>query len=192
MPRIIAGDLGGRTIPAPRGDRTRPTSDRVREAIFSRLDGYGVIDEAQVLDLFAGTGALGLEALSRGARSAVFVEAHQATARNIARTCQTLGLTECTEVITARAKSSLSALGVSGPFDLVLIDPPYDVPTAEVEDLCRALIDERLLADEATVVIERSSRTPPITWPKGCAEDMTRTYGETTVFYASVLDSVEG
>lgn len=186
MPRIIAGTLGGRTIPAPPTSATRPTSDRVREAIFSRLTGWDAIAGQRVLDLYAGTGALALEALSRGAASAVLVEAHARTAQQIARTARDLEVGERVQVVTARAETAATSLAQAAsegadPFGLVLVDPPYDVPTAALETLLAAL--RPALADDAVVVLERSSRTLPIAWPEGFADDGSKAYGETVVQY---------
>lgn len=188
MPRIIAGSLGGRTVPGSVGKGTRPTSDRVREAIFSRLNTWDAIDCARVLDLFAGTGALGLEALSRGASHALFSEANAASARQLQRSVRELGLTGCAEVRTARAEQVAQSLAGTAAeprepvrYSLVFLDPPYDYATSALEDLLTAL--DPALTDDAVVVIERSSRTAPITWPAGFADDGTKSYGETVVQY---------
>lgn len=198
MPRIIAGELGGRPIPGSAGKGTRPTTDRVREALFSRLAGWDAIDGARVLDLYAGTGALAFEALSRGARSALLVEAHGASAQQLRRSAKALGLEDRTEVRAARAETvvdDLPAARVDGDdvpdgwagtdagvgWDLVFIDPPYEVATEAVEWLLVALLPS--LAPEAVVVVERSSRTRPISWPDGYADDGTKSYGETALQY---------
>ncbi|GAB2545167.1 RsmD family RNA methyltransferase [Brachybacterium huguangmaarense] len=187
MPRIIAGALGGRTIPAPPSSATRPTSDRVREAIFSRLSGWDAIAGRRVLDVYAGTGALAFEALSRGAEEADLVEAHARTARRIEQTARDLGIAERCRVHAARAESAVGTLveavtaGRARPFGLVLLDPPYDVPTADVEALVAALAPA--LDPDAVVVVERSARSTPLSWPAGCADDGTKTYGETVVQY---------
>lgn len=185
MPRIIAGALGGRTIPAPPSSGTRPTSDRVREAIFSRLTTWDALADARVLDLFAGTGALAFEALSRGATSAVLIESHARTARQIERTAQDLGLAARTEVLATRAQSAVASLlgraETHGAFDLVFADPPYDMPTAQLEQLLDQLAPA--LATEALVVLERSARDTPPRWPEGFAQDDSRTYGDTLVLY---------
>lgn len=192
MPRIIAGDLGGRPIPGHTGKGTRPTTDRVREALFSRLAGWDAIDGARVLDLYAGTGALAFEALSRGASAALLVEAHGASAQQLRRSAKALGLEERTEVRAARAETVVDDLPVAGAgadarcrgdagWDLVFIDPPYELATEAVESLLTALLPA--LAAEAVVVVERSSRTRPISWPGGYADDGTKTYGETALQY---------
>lgn len=177
MPRLIAGSLGGRTIPGPPGKGTRPTSDRVREALFSRLSGWDAITGAHVLDLYAGTGALAFEALSRGAASALLVEAHAPTARQLQRTARDLGLAAVASVRSARAEHVIPQL--EQLFTLVFIDPPYDVETSEIETLLLAL--RPALTDDALVVIERSGRTAPITWPDGWQDDGTKAYGETAL-----------
>lgn len=198
MPRIIAGELGGRPIPGHAGKGTRPTTDRVREALFSRLAGWDAIGGARVLDLYAGTGALAFEALSRGASAALLVEAHGASAQQLRRSAKALGLEDRAEVRAARAESvvdDLPAARVDGDdvpdgwagtdagvgWDLVFIDPPYEVATEAVESLLVALLPS--LAPEAVVVVERSSRTRPISWPDGYADDGTKSYGETALQY---------
>lgn len=179
MPRLISGDLGGRTIPGPPGKGTRPTSDRVREALFSRLDGWDVLDGARVLDLYAGTGALALESLSRGAAHALLVELHPPTAQQLRRTIAELGLRDRAEVRAGRAETVAAQLAPGADWDLVFLDPPYDVPTTALEQLLDVL--RPALADDALVVIERSRRTAPITWPVGWTDDGTKTYGETVL-----------
>ncbi|MCG7308534.1 16S rRNA (guanine(966)-N(2))-methyltransferase RsmD [Brachybacterium sp. ACRRE] len=186
MPRIIAGELGGRTIPGPPGKGTRPTSDRVREALFSRLEGWDALRGARVLDLFAGTGALAFEALSRGAESALMVEMHGPTARQLGTTAGRLGLSARCTVRTGKAEqvaAQLAEAGVpaDGGFSLVMLDPPYDLPTEALEQLLRVL--RPALAEDALVVIERSSRSRPLSWPEDWADDGTKTYGETVLQY---------
>lgn len=193
MPRIIAGELGGRTIPGPPGSRTRPTSDRVREALFSRLQGWDAIEGRRVLDLYAGTGALAFEALSRGATAAVLVEAHARTAQQITRTARELGLAARTTVRSAAVESVVPGLvdevvrTGAQPFALVLIDPPYDVATSRIEQLLAGLLPA--LAPDAVVVVERSSRTAPPQWPAGFLDDGERTYGETRVHFGEPAGS---
>ena len=133
-PRIISGTLGGRTIPGPPGKGTRPTSDRVREALFSRLDGWDALAGARVLDLYAGTGALALESLSRGAAHAVLVEVHGPTARQLRRTVADLGLSDRVDVRAGKARAVAAGLAGHGA-TLVFLDPPYDVSTDELEQL---------------------------------------------------------
>ncbi|WP_245822804.1 16S rRNA (guanine(966)-N(2))-methyltransferase RsmD [Brachybacterium avium] len=186
MPRIVAGQLGGRTIPGPPGAGTRPTSDKVREALFNRLEGWGALAGARVLDLYAGTGALAFEALSRGAEHALLVELHGPTARQLRRTAAELGLTDRTEIRSGKAASvsgQLAAQHTADPAvpsaDLVFLDPPYDVPTEALEQMLITL--HPALADDALIVVERSSRTRPLEWPQGWADDGTKPYGETVL-----------
>ena len=185
MPRIVSGSLGGRTIPGTVAKGTRPTSDRVREALFSRLDGWDALTGARVLDLYAGTGALAFESLSRGAAHALLVELHAPSARSPTAAARELGLAERTTVRAGRAETVAGQLaaeaGAREPWTLVFLDPPYDVPTETLEALLVTL--RPALADDALVVIERSSRTRPVAWPEGWSEDGTRTYGETVLQY---------
>ncbi|MFC0673326.1 16S rRNA (guanine(966)-N(2))-methyltransferase RsmD [Brachybacterium hainanense] len=184
MPRIIAGTLGGRPIPGPPGKGTRPTSDRVREALFSRLDGWDALVGARVLDLFAGTGALAFEAVSRGAESALLVEMHAPTARQLRATAAGLGIAGRCEIRAGRAEQTAAQLAAhppAEPFTLVFLDPPYDVPTETLEQLLVQL--RPALAEDALAVIERSSRSRSLAWPEGWTDDGTKSYGETVLQY---------
>lgn len=181
MPRIIAGSLRGHFLAGPKGDRTRPTSDKVREAMFSRLDAWDALDGVRVLDLYAGIGTLSLEALSRGAADAVQVERHAATAQRLRATATALGLGDRIRVDIGDARTWS---GAGGPFDLLFADPPYDVPTARIDALLERLLAEARLAASAVVVVERSSRSAPLAWPAGLEDLGTKTYGETVVQYA--------
>lgn len=179
MTRIIAGSLGGRRLETPKGDGTRPTSDRVREALFSSLDAeLGGFDALEVLDLFAGSGALGLETLSRGAARATFVEADRRAAATIRRNIAALGLQNAT------VRTMKAAAFVAGPhdagFDLVLVDPPYAVDTRTVAGLVDAL--RQHAAPEALFVVERATRDP-FSWPPGVEALRHKAYGETTLWY---------
>jgi 16S rRNA (guanine966-N2)-methyltransferase len=181
VPRIVSGRLGGRTIPGPPGKGTRPTSDKVREALFNRLEGWDALAGAHVLDLYAGTGALAFEALSRGAERAVLVELHRPTAGQLRRTAADLGLSAQVEIRAGKAETVAAQLAASGgaPATLVFLDPPYDVSTEALEQLLRTL--RPALADDALVVVERSSRTRALEWPEGWADDGTKPYGETVL-----------
>jgi len=160
-PRIIAGEAGGRRLSVPPGDGVRPTSDRVKESLFSAL-GPGRLAGARVLDLYAGSGALGLEALSRGAAAALLVERDAAAARAIRD----------------------NGPGPAATFDLVLLDPPYDTPASEVEGALRLLGAEAWTASDATVVVERAAGSPPVEWPEGWGSTWERCYGDTLVLFA--------
>lgn len=181
MTRIIGGALGGRRIAAPPGAGTRPTSDRVREAIFSALEARIELDGVHVLDLYAGSGALGLEAASRGAARVVLVEHDRRAAATIRRNVADLGLDG---VVTVAARAVSAVLdGPPADADLVFLDPPYDVGEDVLAGVLAALAAAHL-TPEAVVVVERSSRSPEPTWPSGVHRTGDRTYGETRVWYA--------
>jgi 16S rRNA (guanine966-N2)-methyltransferase len=176
--RIIAGSHKGHTIQAPRGDHTRPTSDRVRENVFNLL---GSVEEAAVLDLYAGSGALGLEALSRGAARAVFVERDADAVRTIERNLDKLRLAGA--VLRQDAITTLAAeAGAGRKYDLVLVDPPYDVYTDIEPALARYL--PIVLSDDGVVVVETDARTSP---SLPLVERTSRKYGSVriTVYEAS-------
>jgi 16S rRNA (guanine966-N2)-methyltransferase len=183
MTRIIAGSAGGSRLLAPAGRETRPTSDRVREALFSRLEHDGLLDATRVLDLYAGSGALGLEALSRGARSAVLVEQGQAAARTIRRNLDSTGLREGV-VVADRVERVLTRPVPGAPFDLVLADPPYALSQESLTEVLRLLVAGRWLATHAAVVVERSARTPEPAWPPSLEPYDDRRYGETRIWFA--------
>ncbi len=178
--RIVAGRFRGRTLAAPPGTGTRPTTDRLRESIFNILaHGDFPLDGARVLDLFAGTGALGLEALSRGARFALFVE-EGADARAAIRTnIEALGLTGATKLF----RRDATALGpmppsAGGPFDLIFLDPPYGGGLAE-----QAIASARAggwLGPGAILVVETGAADPFVS-PPGLEGVQTRAYGDTSV-----------
>jgi len=151
--RVIAGELGGRRLATPRGAATRPTSERVREALFSML---GAMDGLRVLDLFAGSGALGIEALSRGAAHATFVERSAPALAALRANLAALGLVERSSV---RAGDALAALRGAETYDLVFLDPPYAMAEALAGQLSDAL--PAVLAGGARVVSESDHRAPP-------------------------------
>lgn len=180
MTRIVAGSAGGRTLEVPlRG--TRPTSDRVREAVFSRLEHIGVVEGAHVLDLYAGSGALGLEALSRGAASATLVDAARAAADVCRRNAVALGFAA---VRVARMPAERFVREVPGrAWDLVLVDPPYDVPATQLQEVLEHLAATGALSPGAVVVVERRGRDAEPAWPAGLALVQRKDYGETAVYY---------
>jgi 16S rRNA (guanine966-N2)-methyltransferase len=150
--RVVAGEYGGRRLQAPRGRSTRPTADRVREALFAML---GDVRGACVLDLFAGSGTLGIEALSRGAESALFVERDPAAVAAIRRNLETIGA----EAGTVRRQDALTFLGAcEASFDLVFVDPPYDSAPRLAGPLSAAL--PRVTSEDALIVTESHKRTP--------------------------------
>jgi len=186
--RIIAGSVGGRTLHVPPAG-TRPTSDRVREALFSRLEHLDAVAGADVLDLYAGSGALGLEAASRGAARVTLVESARVAADVCRRNIAALGLAAQVGVVAERVATYLARPG-TGTWDLVLLDPPYDVTEADVGAVLGALASR--LAPEAVVVVERSTRSPEPTWPAGVERLDARTYGETRVWFAGPTEPPAG
>ncbi len=183
MTRIIAGHAGGRRISTPRGDRTRPTSDRVREALFSVVESWcGSLSGLRVLDLYAGSGAVGLEAWSRGAGVVTLVEQDRRTARLIADNAKTLGFARA-DVVTASVSAALHRTPPA-PYDLVFLDPPYPLAEEEVAAALAALVAQEWLSPGALVVVERSTRSPEPGWPEGFEEARGRSYGETRLWTA--------
>ena len=179
--RIVGGEFRSRTLVAPRGQETRPTSDRVREALFSMLASDGVFDDgpARVLDLYAGSGALGLEALSRGAGSVVLVENGKAALAAIRENVEALGVVDQVTVVAMRVDRALSLGHVDGPFDLVLMDPPYrDVRDRGFFQVLEAAT--RLLAASGTLVLEHASADKPGR-ASGLMLDRSRRHGDTTL-----------
>jgi len=183
MTRIVSGSAGGRRLRTPAGSDTRPTSDRVREALFSRLDHLDVLAGARVLDLYAGSGALALEAMSRGAARALLVESDRAAAAVARSNAQTLGWSSVVEVRSESVEKALLG-GTAYPVDLVFLDPPYDLAEDRLGDVLALLVAHGWLAADALVVVERSSRSPQPMWPVGLAEAGERRYGETKVWFA--------
>jgi 16S rRNA (guanine966-N2)-methyltransferase len=185
MTRIIAGRAGGRRLVTPRGSATRPTSDRVREAVFSRLEHLDVLDGATVVDLFAGSGALGLEAASRGARRVLLVDHHRGAVSAIRANAAVLsaaGVSAVVEVHADGVERVLTGPAPSGGVDLGFVDPPYDLGEAELGTVLARLVT--WLAPEAVVVVERSSRSPEPLWPSQLCRTDDRRYGETRVWFA--------
>ncbi|ACV09320.1 16S rRNA (guanine(966)-N(2))-methyltransferase RsmD [Jonesia denitrificans] len=178
MTRIVAGLAGGRVLKVP-PKGTRPTSERVREAIFSRLEHYDLLRDTKVLDLYAGSGALGLEAASRGAREVLLVEAHKAAA-GIARDNATkLGLAGVS--VRCDRAEHVAGLPTSPPWDVVFLDPPYDLSNERLHDVLAALVPH--VDERAVIVIERSARSGMPLLPKQWRVMTSKTYGESTVYY---------
>jgi 16S rRNA (guanine966-N2)-methyltransferase len=184
--RIIAGTAGGRRLAVPPSG-TRPTSDRVREALFSALAASPGLAGAAVLDLCAGSGALGLEALSRGADHALFVESDRRAAAVLRRNVVELGLPGAV-VRVATAAAVLSGRA-DRAYDLVLVDPPYTVPDSEVAGWLAAAHVHGWLADEAVVVVERPRSGEPFPWPSPLRPERERRYGDTVLHTASVSEA---
>lgn len=179
--RIVAGAARGRRLTVP-PQGTRPTSDRVREALFSRLEHLDVLDGAQVADLYAGSGALGLEAVSRGAEHAVLVESSAGAVAVCRKNVAALGLPGASVHVAAeRVSAWLRRAGV-GELDLAFLDPPYDLGEPELADVLALLVPA--VAPGAVVVVERSARSPEPAWPAGLERFDERRYGETVVWFA--------
>ncbi|MDD7941173.1 16S rRNA (guanine(966)-N(2))-methyltransferase RsmD [Actinomycetospora lutea] len=176
MTRIIGGTAGGRQIAVP-PTGTRPSTDRVREALFSALEARGAIEDAEVLDLYAGSGALGIEALSRGASTAILVERDP---RACAVIQSNVGVAGVHGALVRRSAVEAYLRKTPGPVDLVFVDPPYQDPVDGV--LARV---PRWMRAGAVVVVERDSRSPAPAWPDGLEPDDPRTYGETTLYLAT-------
>ncbi len=183
MTRIVAGTLGGRRIAAPAGAGTRPTSDRVREALFSAIQAEVDLEGARFADLYAGSGAVGLEALSRGAEHVLLVESDPRAARVIRENIAALRAGPAARLVTGKVATVLAAGPDGDPYDVVFADPPYTVPDGEVSAMLDALARTGWLAPDALVVVERSSRTGPVGWVQGVTGERSRRYGETTLWY---------
>lgn len=180
MTRVIAGTAGGRRLRVPPSD-VRPTGDRAREGLFNSLSTLTDLEGAAVLDLYAGSGALGLEALSRGAAQVVFVENGPRVLPVLRANIDAVGLPG------ARVVSGSVPTVVAGPpparFDVVLADPPYATPLPEVLRVLEALVAGEWLAEDAVVVVERSSREAPFEWPTPLHGLRERRYGEAVLRY---------
>jgi 16S rRNA (guanine966-N2)-methyltransferase len=181
--RIIAGFAGSLTIAVP-GSGTRPTSDRVREAIFSALEARDAIDRMRVLDLYAGSGALGLEAASRGAAHVTLVDRTIRTAKANAALILRQAPAGAKPVIESSGQTVQAFLASARSFwDLVFLDPPYDLGVREVESNLGALVPR--LSPGAVVVLERSSRTPAPELPEGLELERRKDYGDTALYWLS-------
>ena len=177
MTRIIAGQARGRRLVVPRGELTRPTADRAREGLFASLQSLVDVEGARVLDLYAGSGAIGLEALSRGAAEVTFVEDDPAACKAISANIEVVGLPGAV-LVQDRVEDFLA--GLAAPYDVVVLDPPYAV---DVDPVLAALVP--WLAIDAVVAVERRTRGPAPAWPEGTAAVRTRRYGEATLHYGA-------
>ena len=184
MTRIIAGAARGRRLAVPKGTVTRPTSDRAREGLFATVAAiHGPLHGARVLDLFAGSGAVGLEALSRGAARVVFVESDARVARVIRANVAVVALPGV-EVVCDRVERFLRrGQGDEPAVDLVVADPPYAASGAEVTEMLAALTGRGWLKPGALVAVERATRSGALAWPGGYIPDRSRRYGEATFWY---------
>ncbi|WP_250506657.1 16S rRNA (guanine(966)-N(2))-methyltransferase RsmD [Bowdeniella massiliensis] len=182
MTRIIAGDFAGQRLAVP-SSGTRPTSDRVREALFSSVETTGLLDGARVLDLCAGSGALGIEALSRGAQFADLVESHHKSAAIIKKNIAGLKLASTRIAVHARdARTFVADEATTVAYDLVFIDPPYDIAPELIDQCLVTLKDRQLLVSDGLVIAESATRSeldPPAGWQVW----REKAYGETRLTY---------
>jgi 16S rRNA (guanine966-N2)-methyltransferase len=208
--RVIAGEAGGRRLAVPDGRDTRPTSDRAREGLFATISSMvGPLAGARVLDLYAGSGAVGLEALSRGAEHVLLVEHGARAARVIRQNIEAIGLpgaaviADRVERVLARGPTpaggqdgtalaggqdgTAPAGGQDGTarawYDVVFADPPYALADAGVSRVLILLAEQGWLAPGALVIVERATRSGPLSWPDGFVPDRARRYGEATFWY---------
>src|SRR5580704_10389931 len=213
MARVIAGEAGGRRLAVPDGRDTRPTSDRAREGLFATISSIvGPLTGTRVLDLYAGSGAVGLEALSRGAEHVLLVEHGGRAARVIRQNIEAIGLpgaaviADRVERVLARGPApaggqdgTAPAGGQDGPapaggqdgpaagrYDVVFADPPYALADAGVTQVLLLLAEQGWLAPGALVIVERATRSGPVSWPDGFVLDRARRYGEATFWYGLV------
>ena len=182
MTRIIAGSARGRRLQTPHGTGTRPTSDRVREALFSALESQvGSLEGLRFLDLYAGTGAVGLEAVSRGAGVLTSVESDRRTAKLVQGNAATLRFHQV-EVVALPVARAL-AQHPRAPYDVVFADPPYPLGEAELAQALALLVEQGWVAAGSVVVVERSARSVEPTWPEGLLRERSKEYGETVLWY---------
>ena len=190
--RIVGGTLGGRRLRAPKGVSTRPTAERTREGIASALDARGAIEGARVLDLYAGSGALGFEMLSRGAEAVVFVERDPQVARLLRDNAAELGISDRVEVLcedVTRARGQRAILE-RAPYTLLLADPPYRDVQAAV-DAVASLCAQRALASDACLLLEHGTKGPP-DLPHQFEVIATYRYGDTAVALFVLSADAEG
>jgi len=181
MTRIIGGEAGGRRLRTPPGDATRPTADRVREALFSALEAeFGTLRGLRFLDLYAGSGAVALEAASRGAVEVTAVESDRATARLVTANAAAVRLP-----LDVRPQPVAAVLGVppAAAYDVVFLDPPYPLPDADVVQVLSLLVTRGWVQAGGAVVVERSARSVEPAWPEGLELRRKKRYGETVLWY---------
>ncbi|MGH3504180.1 MAG: 16S rRNA (guanine(966)-N(2))-methyltransferase RsmD [Nocardioidaceae bacterium] len=183
MTRIIGGSAGGRRLRTPRGAGTRPTADRVREALFSSLESaLGPLSGRSFLDLYAGTGAVALEALSRGAASATLVEQDHSTAALIRENARILGFAQV-RVIESRVESAAQRAPGAGCYDVAFLDPPYDMAGVDLAALLTTLHERGWVDEHTEIVLERPKRGGEWRWPPGFTGVRSKRYGETMLWY---------
>lgn len=191
MTRVIAGSAGGRRLAVPPGTGTRPTSERAREGLFSSWGSLlGTFDGVRIADLYAGSGAVGLEALSRGAAHALLVESDARAARTVRENVRSLGLPGA-EVRTGKAAQVVTGPAPDSPYDLVFLDPPYTVTDDDLREILLTLRTQGWLTADAVVTVERSTRGGVFGWPTGFGPLRSRRYGEGTFWYGRAASTCE-
>ncbi|MEU0404014.1 16S rRNA (guanine(966)-N(2))-methyltransferase RsmD [Streptomyces sp. NPDC020472] len=190
MTRVIAGSAGGRRLAVPPGNGTRPTSDRAREGLFSTWESFQGLAGARVADLYAGSGAVGLEALSRGAAHALLVEADPRAAKTIRDNVRSIGLPGA-ELRTGKAEQIVTGPAPADPYDLVFLDPPYAVGDDDLREILLTLRSGGWLSEDALVTVERSTRGGEFGWPEGFEPLRSRRYGEGTFWYGRAASTCE-
>ncbi|RSS74053.1 16S rRNA (guanine(966)-N(2))-methyltransferase RsmD [Streptomyces sp. WAC06614] len=190
MTRVIAGTAGGRRLAVPPGTGTRPTSDRAREGLFSTWESLHGLDGARVLDLYGGSGAVGLEALSRGASHTLLVEADAKAARVIRENIRTLGLPGA-EFRAGKAEQIVAGRPSGEPYDIVFLDPPYAVGHDDLREILLTLVSNGWITDDALVTVERGTRSGAFPWPEGFEPLRSRKYGEGTLWYSRAANTRE-
>ena len=184
MARVIAGEAGGRRLAVPDGRETRPTSDRAREGLFATVTSIvGPLTGTRVLDLYAGSGAVGLEALSRGASRVLLVESGARASAVIRQNIEALGLPGATLIADRVERVLAHEPREDERYDVAFADPPYAMADAEISRVLSLLADEGWLARDALVIVERATRSGPVRWPDGFVPDRARKYGEATFWY---------
>ncbi|WP_042392359.1 16S rRNA (guanine(966)-N(2))-methyltransferase RsmD [Streptacidiphilus carbonis] len=192
MTRVIAGSARGRRLAVPPGEGTRPTSDRAREGLFSTWESLrGSLAGARVLDLYAGSGAVGLESLSRGAAASLLVEGDQAAVKAILANVRTLSLPGA-EVRSGQVEKVIAAGAPTRPYDMLFMDPPYAVTDGELREILITLRAGGWLADGTLATVERGTRGGGFTWPEGFEPLRERRYGEATLWYGRAAASDVG
>ena len=198
MSRIIAGSRGGQRIVMPPGDRTRPTTDRVREALFSTITAWAgraaepveqSLSGMAFCDLYAGSGAVGLEAASRGATRVLLIERDPRTAQLCRRNAEALGL--AVDVVISPVEQILKKPPARS-FDIVFADPPYELDAATVSAQIEQLVVNSWVDRGSLIVVERSRRTPQLVWPNAAAKRWSRAYGETILSFGALEEKSVG
>ena len=188
--RIIAGSSKGKTLFSPTG-KTRPTSDRAREGLFSSLDSeFGSMSELNFLDLFSGSGAVGVEALSRGAANVYSVEDHSPTAGIAAKNFELVSNPSGKFTVITSTAERFVATPHQISFDIIFMDPPYDLANSEIEKILTEINSNNLLKRNGIIAIERETKKAQFAWPEPFTEEKVRSYGQGSIFYGGYSASV--